>query len=513
MSKEGCRVTKSRPALRLEGITKRFPNVVANDGVTIEVRRGEILGLLGENGAGKTTLMRIVYGLIQPDEGRIEVDGKAVKIRSPRDALSLGIGMVHQHFMLVPDMTVAENVALSLSAGKLRLSRLNEVRNRISELSDRFGLAVHPDDVIENASVGVQQRVEILKLLYRGAEILILDEPTSVLTPPEWRDLSGVLKSLVSKGTAIVFITHKLDELVGVADRCTVLRDGRVVGTTELAHTNKAELARMMVGREVTLRVERPPLQPGRPILEVEELTMVENGRTLLDRITFAVREREILGIAGVEGNGQHELVEALIGVRRPTAGVIRMNGKVLDRLDPREFVRNLGGVITEDRHRAGVALELSLLSNLMMKDFFSPPFSRHGILDYRRAERHCRELMSHYDIRAPGLETPMRLLSGGNQQKAVLAREIHRRPRLLIAAQPTRGLDISAAEFVYRQLLEHRQAGCAIFLISVELDEILSLSDRIVVMYGGRFLRILESGEADPERLGLLMAGQEVAT
>ena len=240
---------------------------------------------------------------------------------------------------------------------------------------------------------------------------------------------------------------------------------------------------------------------------------MVENGRTLLDRITFAVREREILGIAGVEGNGQHELVEALIGVRRPTAGVIRMNGKVLDRLDPREFVRNLGGVITEDRHRAGVALELSLLSNLMMKDFFSPPFSRHGILDYRRAERHCRELMSHYDIRAPGLETPMRLLSGGNQQKAVLAREIHRRPRLLIAAQPTRGLDISAAEFVYRQLLEHRQAGCAIFLISVELDEILSLSDRIVVMYGGRFLRILESGEADPERLGLLMAGQEVAT
>lgn len=498
------------PLLRLDGITKRFPGVVANDGISLEVQRGEIHGLLGENGAGKTTLMSIVYGLLEPDEGRIALDGLEVEIHSPRRALELGIGMVQQHFMLVPDMTVAENVALGLNAGTLGLARLDEVSTRISELSRRFGLQVRPADRIEDVSVGVQQRVEILKLLYRGAELLILDEPTSALTPPEWRDLSGVLKALAAQGKAIIFITHKLDELFGVAQRCSVLRDGRVVGTTEMSGTSKAELARMMVGREVALRVERRRLEPGAPVLEVDGLALIEEGRALLDGITFTAHEREILGIAGVDGNGQRELVETLIGVRRPTAGTIRLNGRTLAHLSPREFARNSGAVIPEDRQRTGTALDLSLLSNLMMKDFFSAPFSRHGLLSLGAAQEHCAHLVAQYDIRAPGLDAPLRQLSGGNQQKAVLAREIHGRPRFLIAAQPSRGLDVGAAEFVYRKLLEHRESGGAILLISIELDEILSLSDRIAVMFGGRLLRILEADEADPELLGLLMAGEE---
>jgi simple sugar transport system ATP-binding protein len=498
------------PLLRLDGVTKRFGTVVANNAITLDVRCGEIHGLLGENGAGKSTLMNVIYGLVQPDEGGIEVGGVPVRIRSPRDALALGIGMVHQHFMLVPDMTVAENVALSLSTRQLRLARLEEVARRIRELSDQYGLSVSPHEYVETLSVGGRQRVEILKLLYRGADLLILDEPTATLTPPEWRDLSQVLLGLARQGKGIIFITHKLDELFGIADRCTVLRDGQVVGTTRVAETDKATLARMMVGRDVVLRNERHRLRRGKPMAETEALTLRDGERLILDAIDLAVHEHEILGVAGVEGNGQRELVETLVGIRRPSSGSIRIDGRTVERLDPSSFRQFGGAVVPEDRHRDAVALDLSVMTNLMIKDFASAPFARRGILDARRAIKHSVTLMKQYDIRAAGPHVPMRSLSGGNQQKCVLAREIHRGPRFLVAAQPTRGLDVGAAEFVQRQLLAHREAGAGILLISVELDEILSLSDRIAVMVRGRFVQVVDARDVDVEVLGLLMAGED---
>jgi ABC-type uncharacterized transport system ATPase subunit len=500
------------PFLRLRGITKRFGELTANDDISLDVAHGEIHGLLGENGAGKTTLVNIVYGLVQPDAGSIEIDGQPVTIESPRHALELGIGMVHQHFMLVPDMTVAENVALGLGRGRPMPSRVGRVAEELRDLSARFGLAVDPDALVEDLSVGTRQRVEILKLLCRGARLLILDEPTAALTPVEWRALADVLATLTAQGKGIVFITHKLDELFGVADRCTVLRDGAVVGTAEMATATKPQLARMMVGRPVTLRVDRPPLEPGRPLLQISGLTLVEDGRTLLDDVSFEIREHEILGVAGVEGNGQRELVETLIGLRKPTHGTVAIDGEPFERASPKEFGRRSGAVVPEDRHRNGIALDLSLLSNLMLKDYFVRPFSRNGILDQRLAAEHCSRLVRDYDIRARSLSVLASELSGGNQQKAVLARELHHEPRLLLAAQPTRGLDVGAIEFVYDRLLEHRSRGGATLLVSIELDEILSLSDRIAVIFGGRLLRVLDASEADPEVLGLLMAGAEAA-
>jgi ABC-type uncharacterized transport system ATPase subunit len=498
--------------LQMMGITKRFPGVIANQDVHLDVRTGEVHGLLGENGAGKTTLVNILYGLLQPDEGQIEMDGAPVTIRSPREAMAHGIGMVHQHFMLVPDMTVAENVALGLKSAHAPLAGLGDVSARVTELSKRYHLKVHPEDMIEDLSVGMQQRVEILKLLYRGAKLLVLDEPTSVLTPPEWEELSGVLRSLVEEGRSAIFITHKLDELLSVADRCTVLRDGSVVGTVDVAGSNKATLARMMVGREVVLRVERPVLEPGEPVLQVADLSLVdERGKARLEELNFAVREREILGVAGVDGNGQHELVEVLIGLRRPTTGRISINGQHVPNLTPREFGDRSGAVIPADRQRAALALDLSLMENLMMREFGEPPFTRRGILSLGTMKDRSDSLVGEYDIRTPSVLVRMRQLSGGNQQKTVLARELMRSPKLLIASQPTRGLDVGAMEYVYRRLLEHKKGGGATLLISTELDEILSLSDRIAVIVEGRFLRILDAAEVDPEVLGLLMAGEAV--
>ncbi|MQA73384.1 MAG: ATP-binding cassette domain-containing protein [Solirubrobacterales bacterium] len=496
------------PALELVGISKAFPGVLANDGVSLRVARGEILGLLGENGAGKTTLMNIVYGLYQPDGGEILVGGERVAIRSPQHAVELGIGMVHQHFMLVPDMTVAENVALSPSRSP-GLSRLDDVTRSLEELSSRFGLEVEPTAVVEDLPVGACQRVEIIKLLHRGADLLILDEPTAALTPPEWRELSAFLRSLADRGSSVIFITHKLDELFGVADRCTVLRDGRVVGSVPISETDKPSLARMMVGREITLRVDRPMVEPGEPVLEVDGLTLVEDGRTILEDVDFRVRAGEVFGVAGVGGNGQNELVEVLIGLRSATAGEIRLGGRRLDRLDPSEFVRQGGAVIPEDRQHEGVALELSVLDNLLMREFDRPSFSRWGVIDPDKARGRAERLVAEYDVRTPGVGVPMRQLSGGNQQKAVLARELGRDPRLVIAFQPTRGLDVGAIEFVYRKLNEQKRAGVAILLISFELDEILSMTDRFTVMVGGRFPRVLEADEADPETVGLLMGGE----
>jgi simple sugar transport system ATP-binding protein len=497
-------------ALRLDGVTKRFPGVLANDRISFDVRPGEVLGLLGENGAGKTTLMNIVYGLYQPDEGRIEVGGEPVEIRGPQHAVELGIGMVHQHFMLVPDMTVAENVALGPS-GLPGLSRLPEVGHRLEELARQFGFHVQPDAVIENLTLGARQRVEILKMLYRGADLLILDEPTAALTPPEWADLSVFLRSMADQGKAEIFITHKLDEILGVADRCTVLRDGAVVGTVSVSETDKPALARMMVGREVALRVDRPRVAPGRPVLEVRDLGLIEDGGMLLQDIDFDLRAGEVFGVAGVGGNGQNELLETLVGLRRPTSGEITIDGEPFAAADTREFTARRGAVIPEDRHHEAVALNLSLLDNLMMKDFSRPPFSQRGVLDLAKAREHCRRLVSEFEIRTSSLDAPMSQLSGGNQQKAVLARELSRDPRLVVAAQPTRGLDVGAMEFVYGRLNDAKCAGAAVLLFSIELDEILSLSDRIAVMVGGRILRILDADEADPETVGLLMAGEEV--
>jgi simple sugar transport system ATP-binding protein len=499
------------PLLKVVGITKKFPGVVANRDITLEVLPGEIHGLLGENGAGKTTLMNVLYGLLVPEAGHIEMEGRRVSIRSPRDALEHGIGMVHQHFMLVPDMTVAENVALGLPSSRPPLSRLAEVSARVSELSERYRLRVEPDAVIEDLSVGMQQRVEILKLLYRGARLLVLDEPTSVLTPPEWRELSQVLRSLAAEQRSVIFITHKLGELLSVADRCTVLRDGAVVGTVSVDEADKPSLARMMVGRDVVFRVAREPLEPGEEVLRVSNLSLRRSdGRNALSDISFAIREREIFGVAGVDGNGQQELVEVLTGLQHQTTGEIHMDGELVEHLSPGEFTWRLSGaLIPADRHRAGVALDLPLLDNLMMRDFPRPPFARRGFLALGRAKEHCERLIAEFDIRTPGSSVWMRQLSGGNQQKAVVARELHRSPRLLIAAQPTRGLDVGATEFVYGRLLEHRASLGATLLISTELDEVLSLADRIAVIVDGRFLDIIDHDDFDPEVLGLLMAGE----
>lgn len=496
-------------ALELIGVSKRFPGVLANDNVSLDVRHGEVLGLPGENGAGKTTLMNVVYGLYRPDAGEIRVNGKPVTIRGPQHAMELGIGMVHQHFMLVPDMTVAENLALSTSRLP-GLSRLGSVKERIDQLCSQFGLGVDSDAVVEDLSVGARQRVEIIKLLYRGAELLILDEPTAALTPHEWQDLALFLRRMADDGKAVIFITHKLDELFGLTDRCTVLRDGRVVDTVDTDRTDKRALAKMMVGREITLRVERPVLQPGNPVLAVRDLSVDDDrGHRAVDGLELTVHEHEVFGIAGVSGNGQEELVDALTGLRHAVAGEIEIEGRRFDRLSPDIFAEVGGALIPEDRHRTGVALELSVLDNLLMKDFRRMEFCRRGIINFGRATEHCEQLIAEYDVRTPSVTVPMRQLSGGNQQKAVLARELARKPRLVVAFQPTRGLDVGAAEFVYRRLNEERLAGAAILLISFELDEIFSLTDRFAVISSGRFLRVLETAEADLETVGLLMGGE----
>jgi ABC-type uncharacterized transport system ATPase subunit len=503
----------SAPLVGMAGIVKRFPGVTANDGADLAVARGEIHGLLGENGAGKSTLMNVLYGLHRPDEGVIELDGRPIELGSPHEALEHGIGMVHQHFMLVPDMTVTENVALGFHPGRVRRARLREVARRLAELSQRYGLAVDTGALVSELSVGEQQRLEIIKLLYRGADLLILDEPTAVLTPPEWSQLAQVLRQLTEQGTSIILITHKLDEIFHAADRCTVLRDGRMVGVVDVRDSDKATLARLMVGRDVQLRVERAHLKPGAVVLAASDVSCESGGHGALHDVTLEVREREVLGIAGVDGNGQRELVEVLTGLREPTSGRIRVGEKEFTRLAVPDFMAAGGAVIPEDRHRDGVAAGLSLTDNLIMKDIAGPPLARRGILDLGAAAEHCRKLVSDYDIRTNTLRVRLRQLSGGNQQKAILARELCRNPKLLVAAQPTRGLDVGAMAFVYDQIARHKASGGATLLISAELDEILSLSDRIAVIFEGRIIATVDADEAEPERLGLLMAGQRPAT
>jgi general nucleoside transport system ATP-binding protein len=497
------------PVLELRGITKQFPGVLANDHIDFDLRDGEVHALLGENGAGKSTLMNIVYGLYSADEGEVVIKGEPVKLSSPHDAIDRGIGMVHQHFMLIPVMTVTENIVLATeprTAGVLL--DYSGARQRVLEISKRFNFAINPDAKIQNITVGQQQRVEILKALYRNADILILDEPTAVLTPQEATELFVILKNLVAQGLSIIFISHKLNEVLEIADRITVLRRGKKIETVPREGATEAGLARSMVGREVLLRVDKGPAHPGDRLLEVEDLRVIDDrGLEVVRGVSFDVRAGEIVGIAGVDGNGQTELIDALAGLHRTASGRVTIGSRELTGATAHIRLEEGLGHIPEDRQRRGLVLEFSLAENIALHDYDKPPFSRWGWLNPRRVIERARKLLTEYDVRGGGPQTPASALSGGNQQKVVVAREVSRNPRVLIAAQPTRGLDVGAIEFVHKQLVAERDAGRAVLLVSLELDEILSLSDRILVIYEGQIV-----GEFAPdvseEQLGIAMTG-----
>jgi simple sugar transport system ATP-binding protein len=496
------------PLLELKGITKRFPGVVANDHVDFDLVKGEVHALLGENGAGKSTLMNILYGLYHPDEGEFRLNGQPLRVDSPRAAIDAGIGMVHQHFMLIPVMSVAENIVLAVEPRKGPFLDLEAANEKVRDISQRFGLAVRPEARIESISVGMQQRVEILKALYRGAEILILDEPTAVLTPQEAEELFQIVRSLQAEGKSIIFISHKLGEVLAIADRITVLRRGKTIETIPREGATEESLARLMVGRDVLLRVEKPPAQPGAPLLRVEDLRVrEERGLECVRGISFEVRAGEIVGIAGVDGNGQTELVEAITGLRKPESGrIVAGDEDVTDETARQCFDAGLGH-IPEDRQRRGLVLDFSLAENIALHDYRQEPDSKWGWLYPKRLIARAGNLLKEFDVRGGGPKTPAASLSGGNQQKVILAREISRNPSILIAAQPTRGLDVGAIEFVHRRLVAERDEGRGILLVSFELDEILSLADRILVIYEGQIV-----GEYAPdvteEELGIAMTG-----
>jgi general nucleoside transport system ATP-binding protein len=494
--------------LEARGITKRFPGVVANDDVDFDLRRGEVHCVLGENGAGKTTLMNVIFGLYQPDEGELLVDGEPVAFHSSADAIARRIGMVHQHFQLVQVFTVAENVILGEEIRKGAVLDLDEARRRIAALSSRYGLYVDPDARIEDLSVGEQQRVELLKALYRDADILILDEPTAVLTPGEVDEFFGVVRSLTGQGKSIVFITHKLREVLAVADRITVLRNGRVVGSADPDEATQASLASLMVGREIILSIEKGPADPGDVRLSVRDLTVAdERGVLAVSGLTFDVRAGEIYGIAGVEGNGQRELVEAIAGMRRASAGTIVLDGTDITHATPRQ-VDELGvGHIPEDRNKHGVVGSFTVADNLVLNTYGRAPFVRRRIRQLRAIDEQARDLVRRYDVRTPGIHTPVANLSGGNQQKVIVARELSGDPRFLVVAQPTRGLDVGSIEFIHRRIVAMRDAGTAVLLVSAELDEIFTLSDRIGVLFRGQLVGEFPRAEATRETIGLLMA------
>jgi simple sugar transport system ATP-binding protein len=499
--------------LELRNISKRFPGVVANDKISLAVPTGEIHALVGENGAGKSTLMKILYGLYQPDEGEIMVRGAPVRIAGPRRALELGIGMVHQHFMLIPVFTVAENVILGSEPG--RRARLDTARaiEQIELVTRQYEFDLNPRELVANLSVGEQQRVEIIKVLYRGAELLILDEPTAVLVPQEVEELFANLRRLRDQGKTIIFISHILDEVLAIADRVTVLRRGRVVGTVPSVETTKGQLAEMMVGRPVLLQVTRPEITPGEVRLAVEELVVRgAHGRPVVRDITLSVRRGEIYGIAGVQGNGQTELVEAIVGLRPIASGTVRVDGNDVTRVGTRRV--RLAGLahIPEDRHHRGLALPMQVRENLVLGHHRRGLFTNGPLLDLAEIEAFARERIRDYDIRSPATTTPALALSGGNQQKVIVAREFAFAPGVLLAAHPTRGLDVGATEFVWRQLMGAMAQGMAVLLVSADLDEILSLSDRIGVMYRGELVAELFPGEATPQELGLYMTGTKRA-
>ncbi|MBA2876554.1 ABC transporter ATP-binding protein [Thermaerobacillus caldiproteolyticus] len=497
--------------IEMLNIRKVFGNFVANDNITLQVKKGEIHALLGENGAGKSTLMNVLFGLYQPDGGEIRVKGKTVNISDPNVANDLGIGMVHQHFMLVDTFTVTENIILGSEPTTGGMIDIKRAEKEVRELSERYGLAVDPTAKISDISVGMQQRVEILKTLYRGADILIFDEPTAVLTPQEIQELIQIMKALVKEGKSIILITHKLKEIMEVCDRVTVIRRGKGIGTLNVADTNPSELAALMVGREVQFKTDKKPVQLGKPVLEIKDLVVKDaRGITAVNHLDLTVHAGEIVGIAGVDGNGQTELIEAITGLVKAESGSITLNGQEITNLPPRKIIEAGVGHIPQDRHKHGLVLDFPIGENMVLQTYYKQPYSKKGILSFKTIYEKARQLIQEFDVRTPDEYTKARALSGGNQQKAIIGREVDRNPDLLIAAQPTRGLDVGAIEFIHKRLIEQRDQGKAVLLVSFELDEVMNVSDRIAVIYEGKIVAIVDPKETTEQELGLLMAGSK---
>lgn len=493
-------------------IRKEFPGIVANDNITLQLRKGEIHALLGENGAGKSTLMGILFGMNQPDKGVIKVRGKEVKITNPNVANDLGIGMVHQHFKLVENFTVTQNIVLGCEP-KILFGLgmdLNKAAKRIEELSKQYGLNVDPNAKIENISVGMQQRVEILKMLYRDADVLILDEPTAVLTPQEIDELIKIMKNLINEGKSIIIITHKLKEIKAAADRCTVIRRGRYIGTVDVKTTSEAEMAKMMVGREVSFKVNKKPAKPGDVVLDIKNLSVKNNKKVLgLKDFSIDVRAGEIVGIAGVEGNGQSEFIEAITGLRKSESGTINFKNKDITRESIRNRINSGIAHIPEDRHKRGLVLDYTIEENMVLEVYDKKPFSNKGLLNKKEIKKYAEKIIDEFDVRSgEGAESIARSLSGGNQQKAIIGREIELNPELLIAAQPTRGLDVGSIEYIHKRLVEQRDSGKAVLLVSLELDEILNVSDRIAIINNGELIGVVNADETNENEVGLMMAG-----
>lgn len=493
-------------------IRKEFPGVVANNNVTIQLKKGEIHALLGENGAGKSTLMNVLFGLYQPEKGTIKVNGESVKITNPNIATKLGIGMVHQHFMLVDNFTVTQNIILGEEPTKYGKINLRFAEKKVQELSDQYNLKVDPTAYIKDTSVGMQQRVEILKTLYRGAEVLIFDEPTAVLTPQEIKELMDIMKALINEGKSIILITHKLKEIKEICDRCTVIRKGEGIKTVDVPETSVSKLASLMVGREVIFTTEKSVATPTHKVLEIKDLVVSDNRKIdKVKNLSLEVRAGEIVGIAGIDGNGQTELIEAITGLTSIKTGKIKLNSKNITGLSPRKITESGIAHIPEDRQKLGLVLDFSVGENIVLQSYYKKQFSKNKILDFKAVDTYAKKLIEEFDIRTPGIDTEARSLSGGNQQKVIIAREVERSPDLLIAAQPTRGLDVGAIEFIHNRLVIERDQERAILLISYELDEILDLSDRILVLFDGKIVADLDPLETNEQELGLLMAGSSL--
>ena len=498
--------------IEMREITKVFGEFVANDKINLELRKGEIHALLGENGAGKSTLMNMLAGLLEPTSGEIVVNGQVVKLDSPSKAASLGIGMVHQHFMLVEAFTVAENIILGSELTKKGVLDIARATREINELSERYGLAVDPSAKVADISVGAQQRVEILKTLYRGADILIFDEPTAVLTPSEIDELMAIMKNLVKEGKSIILITHKLDEIRAVSDRVTVIRRGKSIETVEIAGATNADLAEMMVGRSVSFKTEKQEAQPKEVILSINDLVVNENrGVPAVKNLSLDVRAGEIVGIAGIDGNGQSELIQAITGLRKIESGSVELKGQSIVGLHPRQITEMSVGHVPEDRHRDGLVLEMMISENIALQTYYKEPLSKKGILNYTNIIGYAKQLMQEFDVRAASEIVPASALSGGNQQKAIIAREVDRNPDLLIVSQPTRGLDVGAIEYIHKRLIQERDNGKAVLVVSFELDEILNVSDRIAVIHDGKIQGIVTPETTNKQELGVLMAGGEL--